>query len=386
MTAIPTHFTGRLHIAGSASRDCDPGLLVHAHEAVHALVRTVLAHGGSLVVTAVGEPRSADGSSGVPLVFDWTALDAAYTSLSAGEAHPLTARGPLVVAVTSERANAAMPAERHAAWRGLLTADALDLRQLPPGWGAGGELRNETARHGDALITIAGGEGVEHLVSLYQRRKRPVIPLDYPLGSATPTSAGGGREVARAARATADNFLSLRGPGSAAARLARLAHHLHPSGSDLADEIVLLLDELAPPPAFYVRVLDPANSAFPMVEEHFEQVVTPVVESLGYQPIQIGAVPSRSPFINVDIFDRLSTATVAVVDLTGLRANCFLELGYALGATIPTIITAQARTQLPFDSQAMPCWFWDPATSAEERCAKLYAFWQTHIGRRSLHL
>ncbi|MGH2929302.1 MAG: hypothetical protein ACRDL8_13960, partial [Solirubrobacteraceae bacterium] len=210
MTSVATRFTGRLHIAGSADSDCDPALLTHAHETVHALVRTVLAQGGSLVVTAVPEPRSAAGSGGLSLVFDWTALEAAHAAVRAGEAQPMTARGPLVVAVTSERATAALPADREGTWHGLLAADALDLRQLPPGWSFGGELRSESARYGDALITIAGGQGVEHLVSLYQRRQRPVIPLDYPLGSATPTAAGGGQQVAREALARADEFLSLR--------------------------------------------------------------------------------------------------------------------------------------------------------------------------------
>ena len=35
-------------------------------------------------------------------------------------------------------------------------------------------------------------------------------------------------------------------------------------------------------------------------------------------------------FINVGIFENLHFSSVAVVDVTGERPNCFIELGYAL--------------------------------------------------------
>lgn len=379
------HFRGRLHVAGSAKPDCDPDLLAHAHQTVHAMVRTALSNGASVVVTAVKEPRQQHGGSNLPLVFDWTILEAASTALDAGQAQPTTVHGALVIAVASDRARAATPSDRQALWDRLSAADAVDLHQLPPGWGAGGELRTQTARHGDTLITLGGGEGVEHLAWLYQRRQRPVIPLDYPLGSATATAARGGEGLARQALSEPGRFLSLSDGRSAAARLASLSHRRHPDPEELAAGIVELLDRLTPPPAFYVRMLDPAQADFPAVDEQFRQVIDPVVTGLGYQSVQIDSVPSRSPFINVDIFDRLTAASVVVVDLTGLRPNCFLELGYALGAGLPTIITAADGTHLPFDTQAMPCLFWRPDDPVDQRRTALGQFWRTHVARRPLN-
>jgi hypothetical protein len=134
-----------------------------------------------------------------------------------------------------------------------------------------------------------------------------------------------------------------------------------------------------------VRLLDDADPVFPQVEDYFEHVVVQVVEDrFGFQSVQIGVARSRSPFINVEIFDRLAGSAVVVADLTGLRTNCFLELGYALGAAIPVIITAQAGTPLPFDSHAMPCCFWEAAAEPGQLQSELLKFWRANVGRASV--
>ena len=75
--------------------------------------------------------------------------------------------------------------------------------------------------------------------------------------------------------------------------------------------------------------------------------------------------------MNEEIFVQLDRAAVVYCDLTAQRPNCFTELGYALGNRQRVIISAQAKERMPFDTDKLPCRFWDPAEAAEERRGKL---------------
>jgi len=77
----------RVHLTGSASKDCDPELLRWAHEALREFLRAHLREGGSLIAQLGGEPyHPADAT--LPLTFDWLILEAALEALRAGEAAP----------------------------------------------------------------------------------------------------------------------------------------------------------------------------------------------------------------------------------------------------------------------------------------------------------
>lgn len=78
-------------------------------------------------------------------------------------------------------------------------------------------------------------------------------------------------------------------------------------------------------------------------------MVDPVIEQIGYRRIEKGTDPTEHGFINVEIFERLYYSELSAVDVTGLRLNCFIELGYALGGRIPAIVTVQEGTSLPFE-------------------------------------
>ncbi|HYU24095.1 MAG TPA: hypothetical protein VEO74_02750, partial [Thermoanaerobaculia bacterium] len=77
-------------------------------------------------------------------------------------------------------------------------------------------------------------------------------------------------------------------------------------------------------------------------------------------------------------------AAAVVVDVTGLRPNCFIELGYALGREHRTIVSAQHGTILPFDEQAIPTHFWGVGGSFDEQREKLQTFWAKNIDRDPL--
>ena len=88
-----------------------------------------------------------------------------------------------------------------------------------------------------------------------------------------------------------------------------------------------MLEDLMPPSAFYVRLLDPSNRDHAAVEWFFSEVVTPAISERGYAPVQMGLGTPESMFMNVEIFRRLHRAGVVLVDLTGMRPNCTMELG-----------------------------------------------------------
>jgi hypothetical protein len=142
-----------------------------------------------------------------------------------------------------------------------------------------------------------------------------------------------------------------------------------------------LLAAIDRPNAFYVRLLNNRAEEYPVVERFFRDVVDPVVERMGYRRIEMGTDPTEHGFINVEIFERLHYSELAIVDVTGLRPNCFIELGYALGCKIPAIVTAQEGTVLPFDQNAIPCHFWNLASGVEACVRGFLEFIEKNIGR-----
>jgi hypothetical protein len=59
-----------------------------------------------------------------------------------------------------------------------------------------------------------------------------------------------------------------------------------------------------------------------------------------------------------EIFNVLDRASLVVADLTGMRTNCLMELGYALGRRRRFVISAHEGTHLGFDHDKLPTYFW----------------------------
>ena len=154
--------------------------------------------------------------------------------------------------------------------------------------------------------------------------------------------------------------------------------------AEIAGRLISLLSMLAPPRAFYVRLLKKGHDHFGVVEAFFRGVVDPVVRAAGFERVELGTDETEYGFINVGIFDTLHFASVAVVDLTGSRPNCFIELGYAFGRAIRVIVTAEEGTKLPFDTDAVPCHFWKPDMNDKDRQQELEMFWSKNIDRPPL--
>jgi nucleoside 2-deoxyribosyltransferase len=98
----------------------------------------------------------------------------------------------------------------------------------------------------------------------------------------------------------------------------------------------------------------------------------------------MGAERTEHAFLNVEIFERLHYSDLAIVDVTGLRLNCFVELGYALGRGNSVIVMAQQGTVLPFDQCAIPTHFWSLESSTESNRRLLLDFIEHNLDRPSL--
>ncbi|HEY0377237.1 MAG TPA: hypothetical protein VGC87_09790 [Pyrinomonadaceae bacterium] len=378
----------RVHISGSANKKTDSSIISYAHYLVSEVVQDVLLAGGGLVIGAGKEPRLDPTAPDSPsLTFDWTALESAFNCIRTGSCAWGAPLEPPLVVVTSEKAESEIPDERRPLWRELLNSNQVRLEFIRVGARSGAMLRERQAQYGDILLTLGGGTGVEHLADLYIGRRRPVVPLDLPLGASRDDGTGGSERLAREALAEPGKFFTLQAPFAASANafFYRLAtrggkENVH----EVVKEIINLLQTLTRPKAFYTRLLNPAHPAFPRVEAFFRDVVDPFVEAASFERVEIGTNVTVYPYINVSIFEELHYADVAVIDVTGERPNCFIELGYALGRGLRVIMTAEEGTSLPFDQQAMPCHFWTASGTSAERQAALEDFWRKNVNRPPL--
>ena len=378
-------FGRRVQIAGSASADADTELTRRAHEIVAATARRILMAGGGLVLAMGKEPVVEHRQSNpVGLVFDWTALEVVASCFREGYAEWPSNFGLPVVLVGSEKAESEIPDYRRALYDELLRSNRVQLEFIMSGSRAAAFIRQRQAAFGDALLVLGGGTGVEHLAELYLHRRKAVIPLDLAIGASRGDGTGGGLRISKQARAEPARFIRLSPSfsGTEGAALAQVGTQNGSAAPDhLADAIAALLNRLARPDVFYVRLVNQRHATFEAVESFFRNVVDPVVAESGMNHIEIGRDRSEHAFMNVAIFESLHFSSLAVVDVTGERPNCFIELGYALGNGTRVLVTAEEGTPLPFDQQAIPCHFWRRGDSPSAGRKAFNQFWEKQINR-----
>jgi ATP nucleosidase Cap17-like, N-terminal len=385
MPAAAHSFFGRyIQLAGSASKSRDASLIRYAHDLMRRIAIEILRRGGGLVLFAGKEPVQDASTSGSPaLIFDWTILEAA-DSLATHEnlAWPHT-RPPIVVAV-SEKAESEIPQHRRALWDRLLKSGFVRLEYIQLGARSGVLLRERQAQFGSTLICIGGGTGVEHLADLYQARHKSVIALDLPAGASREDGTGGSERISREARVHPAYFVRMA-PDLSDSGASLLAATGTRSGTanveTVAAAVLELLAAVDRPNAFYVRLLNSRAGDFAEVEYFFRQVVDPVIEEMGYRRLEMGTDRAEHGFLNVEIFERIQYSELVVVDVTGFRPNCFIELGYALGCGSAVIAMAREGTLLPFDQNAIPCHFWSLKTRVGRNRRLLLEFIEKNIER-----
>ena len=366
----------RIHVAGSASYDADKQLLKTAHTFVEDLVRDLYRSGAGLIVSCGDEPTSL---AGLPTIFDWTALETLAGLPDTGDQWPRNKSDRFIISA-SQHALAKIPASRSGTWTNCTRRSDFDIKTIPPGWKFGGALRTQQVRLGDVLVTLGGGSGVEHLAELYRNDGRSVIPIGGDLGSTTQDGRGGSSYLREQALHDTSSFFQLRdGTGGAASRLSSLLIDPTTDGQLLATNVASLLNDLRPPLAFYVRLLDSDSDYFPLMERFFRQTVDPVVEETGLTPHEVGRNDPIAAFLNVEVFEGIHRAGAVVVDLTGVRPNCMMELGYALGRNRRTVISAMKHTNLPFDQDKLPTYFWEEIGTIDNRITDYRSWFNRYL-------
>jgi len=371
----------RIHFAGSANQTVDKSKISYTQDLVKQLTNGILSQGGGLVVSVGAEPTHRDDPT-IPLIFDWTVLETVVERLKTSSLNWPKTQGLPVIAVGLPGWKEKIPDRRKPIWERVLSTGFVELEQIPTGLSLGGILREQQERFGDILVAIGGGPGVRHLADLYISHSKHVLPLNVPLKV---EKEGASEELYVKAMENPERFLEYIPTEEASAALSKLSlKNGLPRISEFEGKFLNFLSHLTGPKVFYIRSLNNKMPEYDIIEKFFRNVVDPVVRDSGYERFEVSTDVSNEAFLNVEIFRKLHSSSLVIADLTGLRPNCFMEMGYAFGQAKKVIMTVQDGTKLPFDSASIPCHFWSTLLRDEERKKAFEAFMIKNINRKPL--
>lgn len=374
-------FGRRIHVAGSIVEDIAVAAgddVRLARDLVVGLIKELVKRGANFVVPVDAEPKRK--SDGLPICFDWLIWQTIRDNLTR---RPADAPGPLAVAVQHHKSEDQIPAEFVDLWDDLRSSSLVQIENAAH-WNMNSKRMEAQARFGDVLIPLGGTEGVLFLANLYHDAGKPIIPLNLPL---CPESTGARRLYSFGLTSHQTRRLfQIADSGDAHHWLNRIRFPARQSTAERVGDLVDLMESLERPPAFAVRLLNPDLPEYADVQDFFDIVVQPVIESeLGYRLVVIdGRHAYDHARIDEEIFAKLHRSSVVVADITGARPNCFLELGYALGRALPTMVMAREGGDLPFDITTLSGLHWSTRGSAEERRRAFRDHWKAIRNRPPL--
>jgi hypothetical protein len=244
-------------------------------------------------------------------------------------------------------------------------------------------LREVQSSYGDVLVILGGGPGTQHLADLYGASGKPVIPLDLDLNK-DPASSRVSEILAVDAMETPSRFFQSAGKSlTALYSTMSLRGKLIPP-TEFSKRFWTFFGALPRPLCFFVKLQNKSHEEFDNTDRFFKSVVIRAVSGLGFQKFETGVDTTAESFLNIEIFNQIARSRLVVVDVTGLRPNCFMEMGYAYGSGKRVILTAKTGTRLPFDSASLPCFFWAPDENTSLLGAEFAKFVRRNMDRGPL--
>lgn len=373
-------FGRRIHITGSISSEINIATaeeVIRAHNLIKAIVIDLIKAGACFVVPIDAEKMRSDN---LPLCFDWLIWNTIQDNL---HLRPVNAISPLIIAIKHHKNEDQIPVQYADIWDKIRSSELVQIESAAH-WNMNSKRMEMQAQHGDILIAIGGSEGVLFLANLYHDAGKPVIPINLKLC---------------AHNTGAIRIFDFGLTGNNAQRLFRTENGATPHGwlnriemtarksiENQKQDLLNLLEALVPPMAFVVRLLNPAHPDYNDVQNFFDNVVQPVIETdLGFKLTVVdGNQPFEFAHIDQEIFTKLHRSSMVLADITGLRPNCLLELGYALGRGLPTIVLAKEGISLPFDITTFSGHHWKTNGSTTDRRNAFMTHYNAVINRPSL--
>jgi hypothetical protein len=374
-------FGRRIHISGSIVNDLTiaPATEVEAARTlVASLVKELVKRGANFVIPVDAEPlRKIDE---LPVCFDWLVWKSVRDNLPL---RPPNVPGPFAVAVQHHKTEEQIPDAYVDMWDELRTTQLIKIESAAQ-WNMNSKRMEVQARYGDILITLGGDEGVLYLANLYHEAGKHIVPLNLPLCAENK----GSRRLYNFGLVSSQTrrLFQIANDGDAHDWINRISFPKRQPVADRVSALVELLEALERPKAFAVRLLNPDHEDYADVQSFFDVVAKPVLEDeFGYRLIVIdGRQTYDHARIDQEIFAKLHRSSMVLADITGARPNCFLELGYALGRGLPTMVTAREGPNPPFDITTFAGHHWKTGGNVEDRRRAFREHWHAIRNRPTL--
>ena len=104
------------------------------------------------------------------------------------------------------------------------------------------------------------------------------------------------------------------------------------------------------------------------MEDIWDYGIKPVVKSAGYI-CERADLSSYTGDVMQWVRNRIKTANIVVADLTGSNPNVYLEVGYAWGVEVPTILLCNEAEKLKFDVRGQRCLVYARIKDLEKKLA-----------------